>query len=289
MRYLLPILLLVPILSFAQSDDECVPKDSWLFPATEDVGSSVFDHFTDAQGLLLGETHDNPYDHEWQLKMLKEAHQQHGDHTVLVVEMLPTDVQTVLDAWVLDAISTEQMLADTHWNEYWTFDFNMYKPIFMFAKENKIRIIAGNTTNEFREKVKQVGWDGLSKDDYKYAPIPAGPSPMYVQFLVMLMQESHHSGGDVTKERLVQFVGNQQLWDVRMAKSVAEQINMGYFPVMLVGYGHLQYGWGIPHQLEKLYGVHNVVTSMAWYNNVYDCAGLTPEFMNALFGITLSE
>lgn len=286
MKKLLAALLLIPSLSVA---DQCVPDNTWVFPATEEQNVNVLDHFKDATGLLLGETHDNPFDHQWQLKMLKQAHQTKKDKTVLVVEMLPTSVQEVLDAWVLGAIDTEQMLKDTNWLEYWSFDFELYRPIFVYAKDNGIRIIAGNTTNEFRAKVKELGWDHLSFEDYDYVPRPASPDRDYVHYLAAVLQAGNHhtTGSEMSMEDLVRFVGNQQLWDVRMAKSVAEQVESGSFPVLLVGFGHLQYGWGIPHQLKDRFGVKGVVSAMAWYNDYFECTSLTPQLVDGAYGMVV--
>jgi len=280
MKFFMVFLLMVSFAANAQGT--CVPNGKLLFPTSETITliDQVMVEFKDSTGLLLGEIHNRPVDHKWQLAMLKQVYAFKGDKTSLVIEMLPTSVQGVLDAWMLGAIDTDKMLVDTGWEIYWRHDFAMYKPIFDFAKENQIRIIAGNTTKVFRDKVRTLGWSSLSVEDYRYVPVPTPPTRAYAASL-MEVSSAH---GHATFEEFVKFVSNQQLWDTIMAKYVANEINKGYFPVLLVGAGHVQYGWGVPFQLENTFNTSGVKGLLVWHNGSYPCQALTMETADAVFG-----
>jgi len=285
MKILLGLILLIPL--YANAQEICTPTDKLLLPATQQLldKSEMVNIIKETSGIMLGEKHDELADHEWQLEMLKQIYSIKKDKTVLVIEMLPTNVQSVLDAWILDAIDTEKMLKDTDWKTYWNDTFPLYQPIFEFAKEKQIRIIAGNTTTKFKNRIRDVGWDALTKEEYNYVPIPIVPTFEYFQYLLSVLQNSHHNGGkQPTREAALKFVSNQQLWDTILAKSISKQVSIGSYPVLLVGFGHLQYGWGVPFQLKNNFNVTDVKSFMLWHNDQYPCAALTTDMVDGVFG-----
>ncbi len=212
--------------------------------------AQMLEAVTDARIVYVGETHDNPASHRLELVLLRALAERYPQRVALGVEMLTPEQQPALDKWIAGELSEKEMLEQTRWYEIWRMDFDYYKALFQYCRENGIPIIGLNAT---REQVQAVASGDLSKlDETQRAQIPElDMSDPYQQALVKAVYGGHnHGGGD--EER---FLRVQTLWDETMAANVARYLSSpeGRDRRMLViaGGHHVGYGIGIPRRVFR--------------------------------------
>jgi uncharacterized iron-regulated protein len=238
--------------------------------------------------VLLGEGHDIPEHHRWQLQTIAELHAQRPD-IVLGFEMFPRAAQPVLDRWVAGALSEAELLRDTDWKRTWRFDAQMYLPIFHFARMNRIPMVALNVEPAFVREVGSAGFDAVPEARREGVSRPAPALPAYEQFLFESYAQ-HPSGPERAAPkrddpRFQRFVESQLVWDRAMAQRIAEVFatHPDALVVALMGTGHLVNGWGVPQQLRAL-GVPDATVLLPWEPE-NDCATLVAGYADAVFGL----
>jgi uncharacterized iron-regulated protein len=278
----------------ADAGSGCVPVAAWAKPGP--AGPSVLDgaklHASLARRrvVLLGEGHDVPEHHRWQLQTIAALHAHHAQ-LVLGFEMFPRAVQPVLDRWVAGELSESQLLRETDWRSVWGFDPQMYLPIFHFARMNRIPMRALNVSRELTRAVSERGFDAVPPAEREGVSRPAPPLGEYEAFLLDSFGKHGPSGDDVdldgmrTDPRFRRFLESQLVWDRAMAQRVVEALDAYPRALMvgLMGTGHLMNGWGVPHQLRAL-GVRDPAVLLPWEPES-DCASLRPGYADAVFGL----
>ena len=112
----------------------------------------------DADVVLFGESHDNPISHWLQLEVTKDLFESKKEDLVLGAEMFESDVQVVLNEYLLGAISTSSFENESRpWPNYKT----DYKPLVEFAKKNKLKFVATNVPRRYASLVNSKGFEGL--------------------------------------------------------------------------------------------------------------------------------
>lgn len=208
--------------------------------------------------VLLGESHDVAAHHRWQLETLTALHARRAE-VVLGFEMFPRRVQPVLDRWVAGELPEAAFLEQTDWARVWRFDAKLYMPLFRFARDRRTPMRALNVEQTLVREVSAKGFDAVATAQREGVSHPAPASSRYVAHLREIY-DKHARGhsGDGAFER---FVGAQLLWDRAMAEGIAAAL--ATYPAALVvgilGSGHVEYGFGVPHQLAAL-GVRDVLS-----------------------------
>jgi uncharacterized iron-regulated protein len=110
--------------------------------------------------VLLGEQHDEPDHHQWQLQTLSALHAVRPV-TAIGFESFPRRIQPVLDAWVAGELSPKQFLERSEWEKVWSFPAELYMPIFEFARVNRIPMVALNVERSLTKAVSDKGWDAV--------------------------------------------------------------------------------------------------------------------------------
>ena len=230
---------------------QCVTSGGWVDPGTlhrvEDPIASSARH----QVILLGEAHDRAADHRWELDTI--AHVYAADPSlVLGFEMFPRSDQPALDEWLRGGQSEADFLARSDWKHVWGFDAALYMPIFRFARDHHVPMIALNVSSRTIHLVSAHGSAGVPSADREGVSVPAPPAPAYRAELAEVM--GGHSGMVVTPDRLDHFIDAQLTWDRAMAEAIAAQRKrMPARPVVaIMGAGHLENRYGVPHQLDAL-------------------------------------
>lgn len=243
MRHIRPILLLLfmslnmATLVFAHSVDLNKQEQSSLENIIEDL--------TQVQTVFIGEIHDQPAHHQAQLQLIKELHQA-GAAISVGLEMFRQDGQAVLDKWVQGQIDEAEFsrIFLQHWSTW-----DLYRDIFVFARDNKIPLVGLNIPREIVSQVARNGFSSLSKQQRKKLPIATcNVSPEYQAFIRRAL--GGHSDNLTVFEN---FCEAQMLWDVSMAKTLDDYLKI--YPqrivVVLAGNGH-SWKHGIPEQLARL-------------------------------------
>jgi len=280
-----------------QANKQCVAPGTWMRMQDRRVltNEEVLKYFSQQQVVLLGEHHDNPDHHRWQLQVIAGLYALRQD-LALGFEMFPRQVQPVLDKWVAGELSEAEFLKQSNWYGNWAFDPAFYLPIFNFARMNHIPMIALNVNRSFFNEVQQKGWAAIPKDQRQGITDPAVPQRAYLEMLAGSFVQ-HHPGpqghgeknmnefSPEEKKGFKRFVEGQQLWDRAMAQGIADAALRDKAPLIVgvMGSGHMMNGFGVPHQLAAL-GVANVATSVPWDEQL-SCEDLVPGFAYTVFGL----
>ena len=178
------------------------------------------------------------------------------------LEMNQQPFQAYLDDYISGQISELEMLRGTQWYDRWRYDFRLYRPIFDFAKQNNIPLVALNVPKEITKRITKVGIDGLHKKERAQLPKTLDKSnPAYVKRLKEVFGahshnslKSHSNHKSQTRSKpFDRFLEAQLAWDEGMAKTAASflQTHAGYRMVILAGGGHVINREGIPDRLER--------------------------------------
>lgn len=233
----------------------CATPGGWLDPATRlAVGEEDVLGRASATGVvLLGEVHDDPEHHAWQLRVASALHAR-GRPLVIGVEMLPRSAQPALDRWVAGASSEAEFLQAVRWTETWGHDPELYLPLFRFARDRRIPMLALNVDRGLIAKVGRVGWQAVPVAEREGVGDPAPPAEAYRRSLAEVFADHGGPPGGGDPGRLERFVQAQTTWDRAMAEAIAAGSAARPTAVIagIVGRGHIEHGWGIPHQLEGL-------------------------------------
>lgn len=244
---------------------DCVPVAKWVRPgdaAKPLAVARVIEEMAQKSVVLLGEIHDEPEQHRWQLDTLAALHAAHPD-MVLGFEMFPRRVQPALDRWVAGELSQSAFLDAADWRHVWHIDPALYMPLFHYARMHRIPMVALDVARDARAAA---------------APNPAPPVSGYVEMLRRVYAEHPPSEFD-------EFVKSQTQHDRVMAQSVARALAAHPHALLvgIMGRGHVVHGYGVPHQLRDL-GVRDVGMLLPWDRDM-DCDTLVAGVADAVFGV----
>jgi len=285
-------LFALPLFAAASDDSlppaasSCVPQNSWLLPGSAAVvdESMVLAQAQLNNVVLLGEHHDNPLHHDWQLRMLEVLHQRQPG-LVVGLEMLPRVVQPKIERFLRGETTVEVFLKEVEWQRYWSFSADYYIPLMVYARDQGIPLIALNVMREKVNEAVDLGWqfapDGMT--------VPAQATRPYIRHLVVSFQRHKFPGAklDMAVEgpAFRRFVQKQLLWDRAMAEGISAQLDTPQkvpMVVAFIGSGHLMHGYGVPHQLQSL-GIEKVMTMIPWDRHL-DCRVLVKGFADVVYG-----
>ncbi|WP_457642615.1 ChaN family lipoprotein [Persephonella sp.] len=204
--------------------------------------------------IYVGEQHIMFSNHAMQLNIIKALHRQYPDIAV-GMEMFQRSKQDILDKFINGEISEKEFLKKSDYYKAWKYNYNLYRPIILYCRENKIPIIALNADRELIKKVSDGGMESLSKEDYKKLPSQMDfVNFSYIEYLKGIFAD--HSSVMKKKKKFINFLQSQIIWDETMAETVSEYIknNPDKKMVVLAGGGHIRYRYGIPSRVERRTG-----------------------------------
>jgi uncharacterized iron-regulated protein len=199
--------------------------------------------------VFVGETHDR-YDHHLnQLEIIRRLHEI-GPGLAVGIEYIQQPFQPFLDDYIAGRIDEREFLRATEYYERWRYDFRLLAPIFRFAREQGIPMIALNVPRELTRAVSKAGVDGITGKDREYLPKEIDRSDKEYEERLRKVYEQHPGSNAAGFDR---FVEAQLVWDEGMAERAATYLNAnpGSRMVILAGSGHLEFGSGIPNRLER--------------------------------------
>lgn len=196
--------------------------------------------------ILIGELHDEPKHHEYELRIIKALCEQ-GIPISIGLEMVRANSQKVLDQWTLGDLPLERFLPV--YRENWSVPWSLYKDIFIFARDQRIPLIGLNIPTEITNKVAQKGFSSLTEEETMRLPpgISCDVDSIYREFIMRAFRV-HRMG-----EEFVNFCEAQMVWDNAMALHTLEYVskNPTRTVIILTGTGH---AWkrAIASQIERL-------------------------------------
>lgn len=270
----------------------------WLDPASGEVLQvrEVFDRLVSTRIVLLGEAHTTAAHHRWQQYMLSGLHSRNAN-LIVGFEMLPRRAQAALDAWTAGKLTEKEFLEQSQWQQVWGYDADLYLPLLQFVRLNRLPAIALNIDRELVSQVGQQGWQALSDEQRMGLAEPAPASDDYRDSLAQLYAYKQtlsdvNEGEEVAapdldeilrSDEFSNFVDAQLTWDRAMAEAMAaaHRRDPGAIVVGIVGRGHLEYGYGIPHQLADM-GIDDVDVLLP-LDSTDSCDLLRAELASAVF------
>lgn len=219
-----------------------------------------------ARYVLVGEGHTVACDHRVQADVL-DAMVAAGERPVLGLEMVPVDLQPVLDRFNAGEIGVDDLEEALDWEETWGHAFVLYAPIFKAARRLGVPVVALNVPKRVVRAVSEGGVEGVDEADRGLVPGEIiGPMDSQREMLEEQFQQHRDMMGEKDSGGMAErFMLVQSLWDTAMASNArAAQARLGRPVLVLAGSGHVEYGWGIAHRLRVLDPGARVVTVLPW-------------------------
>ncbi|MDQ1089579.1 ChaN family lipoprotein [Siphonobacter sp. SORGH_AS_1065] len=242
---------------------------------------------SEADIVLFGELHNNSIDHWLQLELTKDLYKQKNEKLVLGAEMFESDNQIVLDEYLQNKITSQQLTAEAKvWNNYQT----DYKPLVDFAQEKKIPFIATNIPRRYASIVAKRGTDELkqlspeAQQHIAPQPIPFDLTlPGYAELIKM--GGVHGSGSSISAENMAKA---QAIKDATMSHFILKHWKKGQTFLHFNGSYHSQNFEGIYWYLKKANPALKIVTIATTEEaNIEEPKDAKPELAN--FIITVPE
>ncbi len=248
------------------------PYPPSIEPEIGDILHTASGHFVDQQQLFnslahfpliyVGEVHDNPASHRLELEILKAMYQRHPGQVALGMEMFDSEQQPALDRWVAGELNVKEFLRESRWYENWGGDFELYRELLAYCRDQQITVIGLNASRAMGRKVSMMPLNQL--DEATRAQLPEmDMNDPYQREMINTIFGAHGTGATL----LESFTRRQTLWDETMATSVTDYMlqNEGHRMVVIAGGWHVNYGFGIPRRVHRrlpipyvLVGGHNL-------------------------------
>ena len=299
---LLLLVLSSPLFAEEKKSGVCVPEGKWITNKGNSHSIDAIIHsLSKTKVVLLGEDHDNPEHHRWQLQTMSAIYAQEPG-MVLGFEAFPRATQKYLDQWVAGDLTEEDFLESVDWDKIWRFNKDYYMPMFHFARMNRIPMYALNVDRELVSKVGDKGWDNVPESEREGVSKPAEPSRDYIEVLAEVFAQhmpkhAHAEEGEASelteseineileKASFQRFLQGQLLWDRAMAEIFHQSIKEKNHPMIVgvLGAGHIMGNYGVPHQLNAM-GIKNIKTLMPWDGTI-ECQQLLDGAIDIAYGI----
>jgi len=210
---------------------------------------------TQADFILLGETHDNPDHHLLQAKLV-QAICSTGRQPALAFEMLQTNKQAAVNSALVGRTPTpETLAAAVDWKHSRWPDFAIYRPIFAAGIRAGLPLLAADLT---QESVRLFSSEGLSAFSSAVRGLldRAGPLPPKLEREMEDEMESVHCG-QLPRSALAHLVVLQRARDASLANRLltadAEFSSAGYEQgaILIAGSGHVRTDRGVPAYVSR--------------------------------------
>jgi uncharacterized iron-regulated protein len=256
------------------AEQRCQQPGRWIAPGSGDpLGHDrVVARAAEAQVVLLGEDHSRAEDHRWQLAALAAIHGRRPD-LVVGFEMFSRQAQPQLDRWIGGEFGIEAFLDAVNWQQTWGYDAEFYLPLFHFARQHRVPMVALNVDRQLVARVARDGWNGVPVEAREGIATPSPASEAYRRSLAavyrMKQQPHKEDGGEshgpaaaseadleaiLSDPSFQRFVEAQLTWDRAMAEAIAAAAERPANPLVvgILGRGHAEHRWGVPAQLRDL-------------------------------------
>ena len=215
----------------------------------EDLINSLSQH----RVIYVGETHTSRADHLLQYMILVALHQK-NPNIAIGMEMFPRSSQQALDDYIHGTNDSEAVfLRDSGYFDVWGYDYRLFRPIFMYAKNHGIDVVGLNIEREVVSAVfKANGPDELTPEQQQKLP---SDRVLDMEGYADRLRQTYSVHGDSEKAAgsFNGFIHAQALWDETMAESIYRYItdNPSKQMVVLAGSQHTRKDSGIPPRVYR--------------------------------------
>ena len=224
--------------------------------ATGDVltPQEMAERLADTRILFIGENHTDMDFHRVQARIIEALHR-NGREVMIGLEMYSYTRQQFLDEWS-DGLLTEQEFIDlSGWYESWSYRWDYYRRIFLFARDNGIQMLGVNIPRDQVKTVRMEGFEGLNDEQAAHMPeFVNTDSDEHRQLFRAYFEDDDALHAAISEEQWDGMYRAQCTWDAAMgwnARLALEQYGgEDAIMVVLIGAGHVTYGLGAERQIK---------------------------------------
>ncbi|MFZ1199416.1 MAG: ChaN family lipoprotein [Desulfobacterales bacterium] len=185
--------------------------------------------------VLVGEHHTDENHHLMQLQVIRQLHEA-GVRLAIGMEMFRRDSQPDLDLWVAGKI--DEPAFEKIYDANWSYPWHLYRPILLYARENRIPVIGLNIPGAITRQVARSGYQSLSEEQRsELGHVTCRVDKDYMDFIRQAF--GGHAHGDLN---FIYFCEAQMVWDTVMAVTALDYIERHPNTVMVIlaGTGHVR-------------------------------------------------
>jgi len=188
-----------------------------------------------ARVVFVGEFHDQRDHHTLQLEVIKELRRQGKDLTI-GLEMFDLEKQPILDEWVKGGMPLQEFVS--RYQKGWSIDWAEYDSILLFARNNRIPLLAIDAPPDIVKLATHGGSRVLGHEVMRRLPdgVTTTMLPSYRSFMA-----SAFRAHDIPDAMFNNFCAAQGLRNSTMAKRISRYLQQHPEKSMIViaGVGHV--------------------------------------------------
>lgn len=257
--------------------------------------------------LFIGEEHTNGEFHRVQQQTIEALHAA-GRRVIIGLEMFPWTPQPALERWSAGLLTEEAFLDESRWYEVWSHHWGLYRDIFNFARQKRLRLVGINAPREIVRTVRSTrGFEGLAAEARAQLPAVIDRENLEHRRLVNSYFDAEDPLHAKMSPEAQEGVYLAQLtWDAAMGWQAGRALSVPEDPreivVVLIGAGHVAYDLGaarhvpptiagrvaslIPVTLDPALGIGSKQVSAAYANYIWGVPR-TPQPTLPVFGVSL--
>jgi uncharacterized iron-regulated protein len=202
----------------------------------------------DVQIVYLGESHDNPYHHMDQARVL-EAMLTEGARPALAFEMLAQDQQPALDEALRDGADPAAVGKRLGWVDRGWSDFEMYRPLFDQARRYGLPVVAIDLDQQTVRRIAKDGVGALPPDERSRLVSRLAPEADRERGIARDIEAAHC--GLLPSGAVPGMVDAWHARNVTMARRILQALERAPQVVVIVGRAHQAPG-GLADQVDAL-------------------------------------
>jgi uncharacterized iron-regulated protein len=202
----------------------------------------------EVQIVYLGESHDNPYHHMDQARVL-EAMLAEGARPALAFEMLAQDQQPAVDEAMRDGADPAAVGKRLAWVDRGWPDFEMYRPLFDQARRHGLPVVAIDLDQQTVRRIAKEGLGSLPADERSRLVSRLAPEADRERGIARDIEAAHC--GLLPAGAVPRMVDAWHARNVTMARRILQALERAPQVVVIVGRGHQAPG-GLADQVDAL-------------------------------------
>jgi uncharacterized iron-regulated protein len=213
------------------------------------------DKLAGAPFVFIGENHTVYSNHVKQLEIIKALYEK-NKNIAIGMEMFSNASNKIIADYIREKISEADLLTQSDYFQEWGYDFHYYKDILDFARKNKVDVVGLNIKNDIVRKIGKAGFRDITPEELAQIPDQIDFSN---ESYKKSLNEVFHYHPDYQNKLPDNFYLSQLIRDESMAQSASRYIkeNPEKTMILLVGIGHVEFGYGIPQRLRRITGKPN--------------------------------
>ncbi|MBT8439090.1 MAG: ChaN family lipoprotein, partial [Gammaproteobacteria bacterium] len=210
--------------------------------------AAILQHENDARVILVGEQHTRVDHHQVQFEIMRYMHE-HDIDLAVGLEWFQQPFQSHLNDFLAGNITEKQLLNRTEYFDRWAYDYRLYQPILLYAREHGIPLLALNADRELSKVVTKKRFEELADELKQQLPSSFDWSDKAYEKRLEKIFKMHPDFPGTFEG----FLRGQLLWDETMAENAADYLKEHPQKRMLVfaGSGHIEFGSGIPNRIKR--------------------------------------